>query len=77
MSQWHITTPDLVLACRLPALLDQDAIICESTSALLYLLEQYGEGRLAPPVTNAAARATFLQARNQLCLQSLSFFDCR
>jgi glutathione S-transferase len=45
---------------KLPVLEDGEVLMCESGAILEYVLERYGEGRLAPPV-GSPARAAFLQ----------------
>jgi glutathione S-transferase len=45
---------------KLPTLEDGDVVMCESGAILEYLLERYGEGRLAPAV-GAPERAGYLQ----------------
>jgi len=45
---------------KLPTLEDGDLVMCESGAILEYLLERYGEGRLAPPV-GSPLRPRFLQ----------------
>jgi glutathione S-transferase len=47
---------------KLPALTDKGGVVVnESGAAVLYLLEQYDNGRLQPSRSDAAARAQFLQ----------------
>lgn len=45
---------------KLPTLEDGDVVMCESGAIVEYLLERYGEGRLAPPV-GSRDRAAYLQ----------------
>jgi glutathione S-transferase len=45
---------------KLPTIEDGDVIMCESGAIVEYILERYGEGRLAPP-PGSPERATFLQ----------------
>jgi len=45
---------------KLPTLVDGDVAICESGAILEYVLERYGEGRLAP-APGSPERARFLQ----------------
>jgi len=45
---------------KLPTIEDGDVVMCESGAIVEYILERYGEGRLAPPV-GSRARATYLQ----------------
>ena len=45
---------------KLPTIEDGDVIMCESGAIVEYLLERYGEGRLAP-APGTAERARFLQ----------------
>jgi glutathione S-transferase len=45
---------------KLPTLEDGDVVMCESGAIVEYLVERYGEGRLAPPV-GAPDRPAFLQ----------------
>ncbi len=45
---------------KLPTLEDGDLVMCESGAIVEYVLERYGNGRLAPSV-GSAARAAFLQ----------------
>jgi glutathione S-transferase len=45
---------------KLPTLEDGDVVMCESGAIVEYLVERYGEGRLAPPV-GSPARAGYLQ----------------
>jgi len=45
---------------KYPTLVDGDVTLCESGAILEYLLERYGDGRLAPPVGNPE-RAAYLQ----------------
>ena len=45
---------------KLPTIEDGDVVMCESGAILEYILERYGEGRLAPPV-GSPARAAYLQ----------------
>lgn len=45
---------------KLPTLEDGDVVLCESGAILEYLLEQYGNGRLAP-APGTRDRAAFLQ----------------
>jgi len=45
---------------KLPTVEDGDVVLCESGAIVEYLLERYGEGRLAPPV-GSPLRARFLQ----------------
>lgn len=45
---------------KFPAIEDGDVVMFESGAILEYVLERYGEGRLAPP-PGAAQRAEFLQ----------------
>ena len=45
---------------KLPVIEDDGVAICESGAILEYLLERYGEGRLAPPV-GTAERGVYLQ----------------
>ena len=45
---------------KLPTLEDGDVLMCESGAIVQYLLERYGEGRLAP-TPGAPERARFLQ----------------
>ena len=54
---------------RFPTLVDGDVTLCESTAIVEYVLERYGEGRLAPPIDQPSPQfeilAEFLlQARN-------------
>lgn len=45
---------------KLPVIEDGDVVICESGAILEYVLERYGDGRLAPPV-DSSLRGPFLQ----------------
>jgi glutathione S-transferase len=45
---------------KLPTLEDGDVVLCESGAIVEYVLERYGEGRLAP-APGSPARAKFLQ----------------
>jgi glutathione S-transferase len=45
---------------KLPTIEDGEVVMCESGAILEYILERYGEGRLAPP-PGSPARAAFLQ----------------
>jgi glutathione S-transferase len=45
---------------KLPTIEDGDVVLCESGAIVEYLLERYGDGRLAPPV-GTRERAEFLQ----------------
>jgi glutathione S-transferase len=45
---------------KLPVIEDGDVVMCESGAIVEYLLERYGDGRLAPPV-GSPERAAFLQ----------------
>jgi glutathione S-transferase len=45
---------------KLPVIEDDGNTICESGAILEYILERYGEGRLAPPI-DSPQRADFLQ----------------
>jgi len=45
---------------KFPTIEDGDVVMCESGAIVEYILERYGEGRLAPPV-GSPARAAFLQ----------------
>lgn len=45
---------------KLPTIEDGDVVMSESGAIVEYLLERYGEGRLAPPI-GTASRARFLQ----------------
>jgi glutathione S-transferase len=45
---------------KLPTIEDGDIVMCESGAILEYILERYGEGRLAPPV-GSPNRAAYLQ----------------
>lgn len=45
---------------KLPTLEDGEVVLCESGAILEYVLERYGEGRLAP-APGTAERAAFLQ----------------
>jgi glutathione S-transferase len=45
---------------KLPTIEDGDGVMCESGAIVEYILERYGEGRLAPAV-GAPDRAAFLQ----------------
>ena len=45
---------------KLPTIEDGKVVMCESGAILEYILERYGDGRLAPPI-GAPERATFLQ----------------
>lgn len=45
---------------KLPTLEDGDVLMCESGAIVEYILERYGEGRLAPAI-GSPARARFLQ----------------
>jgi len=45
---------------KLPTIEDGDVVMCESGAIVEYILECYGEGRLAPPV-GTPLRAQFLQ----------------
>lgn len=45
---------------KLPTVEDGDVLLCESGAIVEYILERYGEGRLAPPV-GSPQRAAFLQ----------------
>ncbi|UCE86750.1 MAG: glutathione S-transferase family protein [Deltaproteobacteria bacterium] len=45
---------------KLPTLEDGDVVMCESGAIVEYILERYGEGRLAPP-PGSRERAAFLQ----------------
>jgi glutathione S-transferase len=45
---------------KLPTIEDGDVVMCESGAIVEYVLERYGEGRLAPPI-GSPKRAAFLQ----------------
>jgi glutathione S-transferase len=45
---------------KVPTLVDGDVVLCESGAILEYVLERYGQGRLAPP-PGSPERARFLQ----------------
>jgi glutathione S-transferase len=45
---------------KIPTLEDGDVLMCESGAIVEYLLERYGNGRLAPPI-GSPRRAAFLQ----------------
>lgn len=45
---------------KLPTIVDGDVVMCESGAIVEYVLERYGEGRLAPPV-GSPERGAFLQ----------------
>ena len=45
---------------KFPTIEDGDTVMCESGAILEYILERYGDGRLAPPVGNPD-RGAFLQ----------------
>lgn len=45
---------------KLPTIEDDGVVLCESGAIVEYLVERYGEGRLAPPVGNPG-RAAYLQ----------------
>jgi glutathione S-transferase len=45
---------------KIPTLEDGDAIMCESGAIIEYVLERYGDGRLAPPI-GSPDRAAYLQ----------------
>jgi len=45
---------------KFPTLQDGEVLMCESGAIVEYLLERYGNGRLAPPV-GSPARAAYLQ----------------
>lgn len=45
---------------KLPTLVDGEVVMCESGAIVEYVLERYGEGRLAPPV-GSPDRPAFLQ----------------
>jgi glutathione S-transferase len=45
---------------KLPTIEDGDIVMCESTAIAEYILERYGEGRLAPAIGDPQ-RAAFLQ----------------
>lgn len=45
---------------KLPAIEDGDVVMCESGAIVEYILERYGDGRLAPAV-GSPERAAFLQ----------------
>jgi glutathione S-transferase len=45
---------------KLPVIEDGDVVMCESGAIVEYILERYGNGRLAPPV-GSGERARFLQ----------------
>lgn len=45
---------------KLPTLVDGDVVMCESGAIVEYLIERYGEGRLAPPL-GSPERAAFFQ----------------
>jgi len=45
---------------KLPVIEDGDVTICESGAILEYILERYGDGRLAPPI-GSPLRGPFLQ----------------
>lgn len=45
---------------KIPVLEDGDAVMCESGAIVQYILERYGDGRLAPP-SASPDRARFLQ----------------
>jgi glutathione S-transferase len=45
---------------KLPTLVDGDLVMCESGAILEYIIERYGEGRLAPPV-GSPDRGPYLQ----------------
>ena len=47
-------------ASELPVLEDGEVLMCESGAILEYVLERYGNGRLAPPI-GSPTRAAFLQ----------------
>jgi glutathione S-transferase len=45
---------------KLPTIEDGEVVMCESTAIIEYILERYGEGRLAPPIGDPQ-RGLFLQ----------------
>lgn len=45
---------------KLPVIEDGEVVICESGAILEYILERYGEGRLAPPI-GSPRRGAYLQ----------------
>ncbi len=45
---------------KFPTLVDGDVTLCESGAIVEYILERYGEGRLAPPI-GTPERAAYLQ----------------
>lgn len=45
---------------KLPTILDGDIVMCESGAIVEYILERYGEGRLAPAI-GSPDRAAYLQ----------------
>jgi glutathione S-transferase len=45
---------------KFPTLVDGDVTLCESGAILEYVLERYGEGRMAPPI-GTPERARYLQ----------------
>jgi len=45
---------------KLPTIVDGEVVMCESGAIAEYILERYGEGRLAPPI-GSPKRAAFLQ----------------
>jgi glutathione S-transferase len=45
---------------KFPTLVDGDLVMCESGAIIEYILERYGDGRLAPPV-GSPARPLYLQ----------------
>jgi glutathione S-transferase len=45
---------------KLPTIEDGDVVMCESGAIVEYILERYGDGRLAPPA-GSRERAAFLQ----------------
>ncbi len=53
------------------------ASICHGHECSIDLALQYGDGRLAPPVNDAKARATFLQVSFRLCYAPGCQLRCR
>jgi glutathione S-transferase len=45
---------------KFPTLVDGDLVMCESGAIIEYILERYGDGRLAPPI-GSPARPLYLQ----------------
>ncbi len=47
---------------KFPTLVDGDVTLCESGAIVEYILERYGEGRLAPPIGTPERAASLSEA---------------